>query len=144
MNEEGSHLTSKVPPVKVARAVERVREQLSRLRQRSAPPAAVMMELILNAWVAQAIACAADLGVADALANGPLSGEQLADRVGAEPDALRRLLRALIGIGIFSQRKDGRYVLSPSRKHCAPTRPCPWRAWRGGSDRRSTGSIGAT
>lgn len=71
------------------------------------------MELILNAWVAQAIATAADLGVADALAEGPLSGEQLADRVGADGDALRRLMRALIGIGVFRQRSDGRYALTP-------------------------------
>ncbi|OBH20653.1 hydroxyneurosporene methyltransferase [Mycobacterium sp. E1715] len=106
-------MTSKVPPVSVARAVERVRHQLSRLRQRSAPPAAVMMELILNAWVAQAITSAADLGVADALAGGPLSGDQLADRIGADADALRRLMRALIGIGIFRQRRDGRYALTP-------------------------------
>ncbi|OBF78386.1 hydroxyneurosporene methyltransferase [Mycobacterium sp. 852002-51613_SCH5001154] len=113
MNEKGSHLTSKVPPVKVARAVERTRHHLSRLRQRSAPPAAVMMELILNAWVAQAITSAADLGVADALADGPLSGEQLADRVGADADALRRLMRALIGIGIFRLGSDGRYALTP-------------------------------
>ena len=113
MGERVSHLTSKVPPAKVARAVERARHHLSRLRQRSAPPAAVMMELILNAWVAQAITSAADLGVADALADGPLSGEQLADRVGADADALRRLMRALIGIGIFRQRSDGRYALTP-------------------------------
>nr|WP_244275500.1 acetylserotonin O-methyltransferase [Mycobacterium europaeum] len=71
------------------------------------------MELILNAWVAQAITSAADLGVADALADGPLSGEQLANRLGADPDALRRLMRALIGIGIFRRRGDGRYALTP-------------------------------
>ncbi|WP_096288610.1 methyltransferase [Mycobacterium ahvazicum] len=106
-------MTSKVPPAKVARVVERARHHLSRLRQRSAPPAAVMMELILNAWVAQSIASAADLGVADALADGALSAEQLANRVGADPDALRRLLRALIGIGIFRQQRDGRYALTP-------------------------------
>ncbi|MEB3982364.1 methyltransferase [Mycobacterium sp. 663a-19] len=106
-------MASKVPPVRVARAVERARQHLSRLRQRSAPPAAVMLELILNAWVAQAITSAADLGVADALADGPLFGEQLADRVGADADALRRLMRALIGIGIFTQRGDGRYALTP-------------------------------
>ncbi|WP_297595521.1 methyltransferase [Mycobacterium sp.] len=106
-------MTSRVPPVTVARAVDRVRHHLSRLRQRSAPPAAAMMELILNAWVAQAITSAADLGVADALADGPLSGEQLADRVGANADALRRLMRALIGIGIFRQRSDGLYALTP-------------------------------
>ncbi|OBI22608.1 methyltransferase [Mycobacterium sp. E2497] len=106
-------MTSKVPPVKVARAVEQVRHRLSRLRQRFAPPTAVMMELILNAWVAQAITSAADLGVADALADGPLSAEQLANRVGADADALSRLMRALIGIGIFCQCSDGRYALTP-------------------------------
>ncbi|BBZ39869.1 methyltransferase [Mycobacterium conspicuum] len=106
-------MTSKVPPVKVARAVERARHHLSRLRQRSAPPVAVMLELILHAWVSQAITAAADLGVADALADGPLSGERLADRVGADADALSRLMRALIGIGIFRQRGDGRYALTP-------------------------------
>lgn len=106
-------MTDRVPPTKVARAVERARQHLSRLRQRFAPPAAVMLELILNAWVAQAITTAADLGVADALADGPLSGEQLADRVGADPDALRRLMRALVGIGVFRQRKDGGYALTP-------------------------------
>lgn len=72
-----------------------------------------MLGVILNAWVAQAIATAADLGVADALADGPLPGEQLADRVGADADALRRLMRALIGIGIFRQRRDGCYALTP-------------------------------
>lgn len=111
--KEGSHLASKVPPPKVARAIERGRHHLSRLRARSAPPAAVMLELIMNAWVAQAITSAADLGVADALADGPLSGEQLAARVSADADALNRLMRALIGIGVFVQRNDGRYALNP-------------------------------
>ncbi|UXA04795.1 hydroxyneurosporene methyltransferase [Mycobacterium sp. SMC-2] len=105
-------MTPKVPPARVARAVERVRHHLSRLHLRTAPPAAAMMELILNAWVAQAIATAADLGVADALADGPLSDEQLAERVGADADALRRLMRALIGIGIFRRGSDGRYALT--------------------------------
>jgi len=113
MSEKGSQLTSKVPPAKVARALEHARHHLSRLHQRTAPPAAVMLELIMNAWVAQAITTAADLGVAEALAAGPLSGEQLADRVGADADALRRLMRALIGIGIFRQRGDGHYALTP-------------------------------
>lgn len=137
-------MASKVPPPQVARAVERARHHLSRLRQRSAPPAAVMMELILNAWVAQAITTAADLGVADALAGGPLSGEQLAERVGADADALRRLMRALIGIGIFRQHGDGRYALTRSRQPCAPTHPCQWPGWRGGSGRLSIASTGAT
>ena len=55
---------------------------------------------------------AAQLGVADALAGGPLAIDELAARVGADADALRRLLRALIGRGVFRQRRDGRYELN--------------------------------
>ncbi len=71
-----------------------------------------MMEMILAAWTSQAITVAAQLGVADALADEPMSIEELAARVGADADALRRLLRALIGKGIFRQRRDGHYELN--------------------------------
>jgi len=46
------------------------------------------------------------------LADGPLGAEELAARVNADADALRRLLRVLIGRGIFRQRGDGRYQLN--------------------------------
>jgi len=71
-----------------------------------------MMEMIINAWTAQAITAAVDLGIAEALADGPAQVEELASRVNADPDALRRLLRALIGRGVFRQRRDGRYELN--------------------------------
>jgi hypothetical protein len=89
--------TARVPPVRPARAVEQLRYALGRVHQRSAPPSAVMMGKILGAWIAQGITVAADLKVADALADGPLPIEGLARRVGADPDALARLMRALIG-----------------------------------------------
>ncbi len=72
-----------------------------------------MFDLITAAWISQALAAAADLGVADALADGPLPIDELATRVGADPDALARLLRALISQGIFRQRRDGRFDLNP-------------------------------
>jgi DNA-binding transcriptional ArsR family regulator len=102
-----------VPTARLARVVERVRHNLYRLHQRLAPAPAVMIELMMTAWMSQAIAVAAELGIADALANGPLSIDELACRVDADPDALRRLLRALISRGIFRQRRDGRYELNP-------------------------------
>lgn len=61
---------------------------------------------------AQAITAAADLGVADALSDGPLPGAELARRVDADPDALYRLMRALVSRGVFRQRRDGRYGLN--------------------------------
>jgi O-methyltransferase domain/Dimerisation domain len=83
------------------------------LEGQTSSPVEVMLELILGAWISQGITAVVDLGVADALADGPLPIDQLAGRVGADPDALRRLLRALIGRGIFAQRTDRRYELTP-------------------------------
>jgi hypothetical protein len=80
----------------------------------AAPQADVVNQMIYGAWIAQGITAAADLGVADALAAGPLSIDELAARVEANPDALGRLLRALIGSGVFAQRDDGRYDLNPA------------------------------
>jgi len=104
---------TRVPPAKVVRVVERARHHLNRLHRRMAPPHAVMMELITGAWTAQAITATAELGVADALAKAPLSIDELAAAVDADPDTLGRLLRALISRGIFRQRRDGRYDLTP-------------------------------
>ncbi len=104
--------TSRVPPAKLARVVEWIRHYLYRLNQRLTPAPAAMMEMIIATWTSQAITVAAQLGVADALSNGPLPIEELAARVGADADALRRLLRALISKGIFVHRRDGRYGLN--------------------------------
>ena len=104
--------TTRVPPAKAARIVEWLRHHLYRLNQRLVPAPAAMMEMIIATWTSQAITVAAELGVADALADGPLPIDELATRVGADPDALRRLLRALIGRGVFRHRHDGRYELN--------------------------------
>jgi hypothetical protein len=115
--------TVKVPPTKLARAIERVRHHLLRFQQRIVPPPLVMSELILGAWISQAITVAADLGLADAVAEAPLSVDALAARVDADPDALRRLMRALISCGIFRQRRDGRYELNPLADTLLSTSP---------------------
>jgi C-methyltransferase len=103
----------KVPPAKLVRAVERLRHHLYRLHQRLVPAPIAMIELILGTWTSQAIQTAAALNIADALAGRPLQLDELSNRVGADPDALSRLMRALISRGIFRQHRDGRYGLTP-------------------------------
>jgi hypothetical protein len=105
--------TTKVPPVQLVNAVQRLRHHLLRLHHSLAPAPAVMVELITGAWLAQIITVAADLRIADALSEEPLGIDELASRVGANPDALGRLLRALISRGVFRQLRDGRYALTP-------------------------------
>ena len=70
--------TAKVPPAKLARVVEWTRHHLYRLHQRLTPAPAAMMEMIIAGWTSQAITVAAQLGVADALADGPLTIDELA------------------------------------------------------------------
>ena len=78
------------------------------------PPAVAMMRMITGAWVAQAVYVAAELGIADVIAaEGPRSPEDLAERVDADPGALYRVLRALAGVGVFTERADGAYGLTP-------------------------------
>jgi C-methyltransferase len=109
-----------VPPAAAARAVEWLRHHLYRLNQRLLPAPAAMMEMIVAGWLSQAITVAADFGVADALDGRPLTIDELAEKVGADPGALSRLLRALIGRGVFRQRRDGRYELnSLARSLCS-------------------------
>src|ERR1700722_2176232 len=81
--------TTKVPLAKLARVVEWIRHYLYRLHQRLTPAPAAMMEMIVATWMSQAITVAAQLGVADALADGPLPIEELAARVGAGAERLR-------------------------------------------------------
>lgn len=64
-------------------------------------------------WISQAIYVAAELGLADELAEGPRSVEQLADRTGSNSGALYRVLRALASVGIFDENGDRSFSLTP-------------------------------
>ena len=63
--------------------------------------------------ITQMLFVAAKLGIAEALADGPQDAEAVAGAVGAQPDALRRLLRGLASEGLLDERPDGRFDLTP-------------------------------
>jgi Dimerisation domain len=69
----------------------------------SATAGGLLTESILGFVLSQAIYVAAVLGFADLLADGPQSATWLAVTVGADPDAVYRLLRLLAGHGTFAQ-----------------------------------------
>jgi len=68
----------------------------------AAPPGALLMQAMNGYLVSQAIYVAAKLGIADLLADGPKSCEALARAAGADERSLRRLLRALVSLGLFT------------------------------------------
>jgi ubiquinone/menaquinone biosynthesis C-methylase UbiE len=77
-----------------------------------AAPDQVMMQMLAAAWVTKALAAAARLGIADALASGPKTVDELARTVQAHPGATKRLMRALAGLGVFAPKEGGRYGLT--------------------------------
>jgi hypothetical protein len=72
-----------------------------------------IVAMMSGAWIAQAIAAAAELGIADQLGDEPVSTAQLADHCGAHPESLYRLMRALASVGIFAEADSGRFTLTP-------------------------------
>jgi hypothetical protein len=69
-----------------------------------------LMQLVTGAWVSQAVSAAATLGVADELERGPQRVEAIADAVGADADALHRLMRALAGLGLVEEIADREFT----------------------------------
>jgi hypothetical protein len=63
--------------------------------------------LLRGALATRTLAIVADLGIADALADGPKAVMELAGEAGADPDTLQRLLRALASDGIFAEAEPG-------------------------------------
>jgi hypothetical protein len=76
-------------------------------------PARDLLELLVGPFRAYAIYTAAKLGIADRLADGPRTGAELAEQVGADADSLCRLLRLLAGMGIVSADDGGLFGLTP-------------------------------
>jgi hypothetical protein len=72
-----------------------------------------LLELIVMRLMSEALHVAATLGVADLLASGPQSAEQLAQAIGASAQSLRRVLRALVAFGVFAQDSADRFLLAP-------------------------------
>ncbi|HEY5847843.1 MAG TPA: methyltransferase [Microlunatus sp.] len=104
---------TRVPPARVVQAATAVRTRLQRLVGRMVPPPVGLLELASGFMATQTIYAAARLGLADVLADGPLSPSDIAAEVGSDPDGTHRLLRACAMFGVFSEGSDGRFGLTP-------------------------------
>jgi len=75
-------------------------------------PTVTLRRLVNGYQVTQAIHVAAVLGIADLLADGPRSGDDLAAAVDAHAPSLQRVLRALASVGVLHEEADGRFALT--------------------------------
>jgi hypothetical protein len=77
------------------------------------PAPAALLQMMTGHWRTQSITVVAKLGIADLLAEGPKTSEELAAACGVHAPSLYRLLRALASVGIFSEGEGQRFGLTP-------------------------------
>ena len=88
-----------------------------------------LLECVTNSWMAQATYVAAELRIADLLAEGPRTSEDLAAATGTHALSLRRLLRALTTIEICREREDGSFEITPMGSLLGTGVPGSLRSW---------------
>lgn len=81
------------------------------------PPPAQLMNFIVGKWISKPIYVAAELGIADLLARGPISIEVLAQKSGSHAPSLYRMMRALASVGIFFETEGKRFELTPMAEY---------------------------
>lgn len=78
-----------------------------------AASSAVLRMMIQGLHVSRAVYVAATLGIADLLAHGRLTSDDLARRTGTHPRSLYRVLRLLAALGVLTESESQWFALSP-------------------------------
>jgi hypothetical protein len=104
------------PPGMVVRLVLGLHERLKRIAYGVVPPFLLGFDLTTAIAATLMLGAIARFRIPDALANGPLTAEEIAARTGTNADAVHRTLRALAYRGVFTLRPDGRFALNAVSK----------------------------
>jgi hypothetical protein len=82
-------------------------------QQTAAPSNFLLQQFIGGSLATNLVYIAAELGIADQLADGPRKAEELAAATGTKADALKRVLRGLSVLGVLAQTPEGAFALTP-------------------------------
>jgi O-methyltransferase domain/Dimerisation domain len=77
-----------------------------------APPAIMLRQLAYVMRASRALYAAAELGIADILAAGPMTSEEIGAKAGADGPTVRRLMRALVAQGVFEEPESSCFRLN--------------------------------
>jgi O-methyltransferase domain/Dimerisation domain len=82
-----------------------------------------------GAIITGTLSLAAELGIADLLAGGPRSSEELAQATSTDPRSLYRLLRLLCSLGIFTEIQPDSFAQTPLSECLRTGVPGSLRSW---------------
>jgi SAM-dependent methyltransferase len=119
------------------------------------PPHVQIIQMGVAIWKARAVYAAAELGLADALSQGPRTAVDLATLTQTHAPSLHRLLRALASVGILTEIEPGTFAttqLGDALRDGAPggaratiltiAGAWQWKAWDHFLDALRTGESG--
>jgi hypothetical protein len=92
----------------------------------SAPPpqpSDLVMQFAFGYVASACMYVVAELGIADLLEEGPQTAGQLAQTTGVRPDFLYRVLRTAAGLGVFEEKGNGAFVLTPLSQELRSAQP---------------------
>jgi SAM-dependent methyltransferase len=92
------------------------------------PPPAMLMHLVAGKFVTQALAAAAELNVAEQLADGPRTAHEIAGVMGVHAPSLHRLMRALAAVGVLTEHDGDRFALTAMGQLLRSNAPGSFRA----------------
>ena len=118
-----------MPPAAIVSAATKFRNGLERAHRAAAPPFQLVLERALAIIDTKALACAVELRIPEHLVAGAQPVVDLAAACGADPDALRRLLRYLASRGIFRHESGDRFANNRASDTLREADPWSWRAW---------------
>jgi DNA-binding transcriptional ArsR family regulator len=117
------------PPRSLVRTIFLLRQALRRAGDAVLPSDVLVTEAALAFAQTRLLGAVAEHGVADALAAGPATAEELARRLDLDADALHRVLRALGVYGFVSLDRRGRFRLRRAGQALRSDHPRSHRAW---------------
>lgn len=120
-----------------------------------APPEAQILQALFGFMITKCLSAVAVHNVADQLVDGPLYYVDLARRTGTDQRALHRVMRMLVGLGIFDEVEPGKFGLNETSRLLRTdvpgsmrdlavmiTSPSHWRPWGRMEDILKSGKSG--
>lgn len=105
-----------LPPYFIAKLLSVLRSFLSKINRNLYPGTIVLYEQFQNLWILPALYVIAELNIAEFLRAKPKSIEELAIETGSHTESLYRIMRALASLGIFKEKKNRYFALTPRSK----------------------------
>ncbi|MGB3351895.1 MAG: methyltransferase [Mycobacterium sp.] len=126
-------------PLPVVLATLALRRRLKQFADKLVPPQIAMLDLGEGVGGVQVAAAIAELGIADVLAEGPMTAPQIAARIECDEETTHRLLRGAVACDLCTMdRRTGAVKLTRMGAVLRSDHPASLRAWMRYKGMRST------